>query len=329
MRRALSLPVLTLTGALLLAGCSSDGESSSAETPSASATSAAASSTGTDTDVVGTIGTDPGFTVAEPFGQTPTIEFGSDTPPEGLQVAATTVGEGAQVAPGAFVVVNYAGMVWGSDATFDSSFERSTASAFSLSGVVEGWGTGLAGQTVGSRVLISIPPALGYGPAGGNEGAGIGAEDTIVFVVDIIASYDGTSVGQADAVATGAEVPVAITGEIGQPITDVQVAAGTPEPTEVTTTVLATGTGEPVVTGQELIVQYALNVWDNSAFETSWAPAAAGPSTSLSVVEGYPFAGLAGVPLGSRVLVTVPANETSATPSVAFVLDLLGTIPAN
>lgn len=323
MRRQLLLPVLALTGALVLAGCSSDSDTSS-ETSATSTATSSESATASDVE----IGSEVGFSVAEAFGETPTVVFDSETPNEGLQVEATTVGDGEAVAAGAFVVVNYAGLVWGSDTTFDSSFDRSAASGFSLTGVVEGWGLALEGQTVGSRVLISIPPDLGYGSEG-NESAGIGGEDTIVFVVDIIATYDGTSAGEADATPTEAEVDVEITGEIGEPVTDVQVNDGATEPTEATVTVLATGTGEELAIGQDVVVQYSLNLWDNSGFETSWAPAATGPSATLSVAEGYPFAGLAGVPVGSRVLVTVPADEEYSTPAVAFVLDILGTMPAN
>ncbi|MGN6503185.1 MAG: FKBP-type peptidyl-prolyl cis-trans isomerase, partial [Pseudolysinimonas sp.] len=44
------------------------------------------------------------------------------------------------------------------------------------------------GQTVGSRVVVIIPPDQGYGPQGGNASAGIAADDTLVFVVDILAT---------------------------------------------------------------------------------------------------------------------------------------------
>ncbi len=57
-----------------------------------------------------------------------------------------------------------------------------------LSGVVAGWTQGLSGQTVGSQVLLVIPPALGYGEKSDtntNELAG----ETLVFVVDILAAY--------------------------------------------------------------------------------------------------------------------------------------------
>jgi len=44
---------------------------------------------------------------------------------------------------------------------------------------------GLIGQTTGSRVMLSIPPAQGYGSAGASQ-AGIKGNDTLLFVVDII-----------------------------------------------------------------------------------------------------------------------------------------------
>lgn len=53
--------------------------------------------------------------------------------------------------------------------------------------VIKGWDTGLVGQTVGSRVLLVIPPAGGYGSAGASK-AGVNGTDTLVFVVDILAA---------------------------------------------------------------------------------------------------------------------------------------------
>lgn len=38
---------------------------------------------------------------------------------------------------------------------------------------------------VGSRVVLVIPPDLGYGPEG-NPGAGIKGTDTLYFVVDVL-----------------------------------------------------------------------------------------------------------------------------------------------
>jgi peptidylprolyl isomerase len=53
--------------------------------------------------------------------------------------------------------------------------------------VITGWDSALVGQTVGSRVVMALPPELGYGAAG-QESAGISGTDTLVFVVDILAA---------------------------------------------------------------------------------------------------------------------------------------------
>ena len=51
--------------------------------------------------------------------------------------------------------------------------------------VISGWDLGLVGQTVGSQVILVIPPDQGYG-AEGYDSAGIKGTDTLVFVIDIL-----------------------------------------------------------------------------------------------------------------------------------------------
>jgi peptidylprolyl isomerase len=53
--------------------------------------------------------------------------------------------------------------------------------------VVSGFGKAMVGQTVGSQVEVIIPPSEGYGTAG-QESAGISGTDTLVFVIDILAT---------------------------------------------------------------------------------------------------------------------------------------------
>ena len=52
--------------------------------------------------------------------------------------------------------------------------------------MIDGWQQGLTGQTVGSQVLLIVPPDLGYGDAGSGDTIPGGA--TLVFVVDILAA---------------------------------------------------------------------------------------------------------------------------------------------
>ena len=60
------------------------------------------------------------------------------------------------------VTADYLGMVYKGKEPFDESFSAEPVE-FSLTEVVKGWTYGLAGLKVGSRVLLQIPPALGYG----------------------------------------------------------------------------------------------------------------------------------------------------------------------
>jgi peptidylprolyl isomerase len=106
--------------------------------------------------------------------------------PTTYAVATLIDGEGTMVYDGAEVVVRYHGVNWNTGEVFDSNFDDPEPAGFLTSGVIPGFRDGLVGQNVGSRVLITIPPALGYGPAGGTQDGRIGAEDTIFFVVDIL-----------------------------------------------------------------------------------------------------------------------------------------------
>lgn len=254
-----------------------------------------------------------------------TLDFDGATDPGQLQVAVVTEGDGREVTAEDMVVAHYVGQVWGNADPFDSSYERGAPTAFPLSGVVQGWRDGLSGQKVGSRVIISIPSELGYGLQGGNAGAGIGPDDTIAFVVDIIDAFAADSYGEADAkVVNDGELPVEIDGDLGGPFT-VKVKDGAPEPEVTTTTVLAEGSGEQVGSyGTTVYLQFTAVTWDNETTESS---VDFGGLQSVQLAETTPFAGLVGLPVGSRVLIEVPATETA--PAMAAVADIVGQIPAS
>jgi peptidylprolyl isomerase len=99
-------------------------------------------------------------------------------------------GQGAKTKAGQTVRVNYTGALWKDGIVFDSSADRpGQPFEFQLGAgkVIKGWDTSLVGQNVGSRLLIIVPPADGYGAAGSPPK--IGGTDTLVFVVDILAAY--------------------------------------------------------------------------------------------------------------------------------------------
>ncbi len=128
-------------------------------------------------------------TVTAKAGSAPTLSFPSASPPSGLVTKTVIKGSGPKVAKGEYVIAQYVGYIWRTKKVFGSSWSSGSPFGFVIGAspeqVIPGWDKALVGQTVGSRVLISIPPAEGYGKAGASQ-AGIKGTDTLVFVVDII-----------------------------------------------------------------------------------------------------------------------------------------------
>ena len=116
----------------------------------------------------------------------PSLDLNGYQPKEGLVVQPLIKGKGAKVGQHQSVSANYTGWLASDGKQFDSSWDRGQASDFSLDQVVKGWQQGLAGQTVGSQVLLVVPPDLGYGS---QQQKKITANSTLIFVVDILAAY--------------------------------------------------------------------------------------------------------------------------------------------
>jgi FKBP-type peptidyl-prolyl cis-trans isomerase len=133
-------------------------------------------------------------TVTATAGAAPKIKMPSSKPPTKLVTKTLVKGSGQAIANGQTVVVQYVGAIWRTGTVFDASWTRQQPFGFTIaatpSQVIPGWNKGLVGQTVGSRVMLVIPPADGYGKSG-NSQAGIKGTDTLVFVVDILGAFSG------------------------------------------------------------------------------------------------------------------------------------------
>jgi len=313
---------------VLLAGCAGGGDTAPTSSSATTTPPTLGPSVPAATAVAAAVPTDQLATASGSFGEKPTLTFPDTDPPPSLQRVVLSEGTGPVTQSGDWLITNYLGQVWGGD-VFDNSYDRGSTSAFQIGvgKVVPGWDVGLVGVPVGSRVMLSLPPADGYGSAG-NSSAGIKGTDTLVFVVDIVQAVGKDAAGQADAEVQPAPTnSPQVSGALGGPAT-VTVPAGTPEPTTPTVTVLAKGTGAPIQLGQ-VLVQYSAVTWTGEDAGSTWttdAAAGSGPM-ELPVATGGPFEGLAGVPLGSRVLVQIPSQSDSSTgstqPSIAAVVDVL------
>ncbi len=128
-------------------------------------------------------------TVTAHAGSAPTVTIPASNPPSGLVTKTLIKGSGPTLVKGQYVIVQYTGYIWRTKKVFDSSWSSGSPFGFVIGAspeqVISGWDIGLAGQTVGSRVMLVIPPKDGYGSTGASQ-AGITGTDTLVFVVDII-----------------------------------------------------------------------------------------------------------------------------------------------
>jgi FKBP-type peptidyl-prolyl cis-trans isomerase len=131
-------------------------------------------------------------TVTAHAGSAPTITIPANNPPSGLVTKTLIKGSGPKVVKGQYVIAQYTGYIWRTKKVFDSSWSSGSPFGFVIGAspeqVISGWDTGLAGQTVGSRVMLVIPPKDAYGSTGASQ-AGITGTDTLVFVVDIIDAF--------------------------------------------------------------------------------------------------------------------------------------------
>lgn len=117
----------------------------------------------------------------------PDVAIPDAAAPTELVAEDLVVGAGAEATSGSTVEVHYVGVAWSTKRQFDASWDRGKPFDFALGAgrVIRGWDEGVAGMRVGGRRRLLIPPALGYGARG--AGGAIGPNETLVFVVDLLA----------------------------------------------------------------------------------------------------------------------------------------------
>jgi peptidylprolyl isomerase len=115
----------------------------------------------------------------------PTVTVEPSGEPWDYQMARVIDGSGQEVYAGAKVLVQYMGINMTTGKEFDSSWSRGQPSSLATTNLVPGFRDALVGQKVGSRVLVVIPPALGYGSQGTVDKK-VGPEDAMFFVIDIL-----------------------------------------------------------------------------------------------------------------------------------------------
>lgn len=110
----------------------------------------------------------------------PTLTMPGTKAPEGVRVKVLEEGDGATVAKGDQVTIDYQGVSWKDGKVFDQSYGAQPAT-FTTTGVIPGFSAALVGQQVGTQLLVSIPSEYAY-PEG--SGSALAGQD-LVFLIDI------------------------------------------------------------------------------------------------------------------------------------------------
>lgn len=225
-----------------------------------------------------------------------------------------TAGKGAKLSKFNTIMFSYALFHGTNGKQISSNFGIELATMdLSSNTMVRGLGKGLTGQQVGSRLLVAIPPADGYG-ARGLAQAGIGPTETIVFLIDLVS--DRTPLAKAGGVAVEpkAGLPtVIVDGAKPAQITIPNTSA----PTKLVVQPLLNGLGAVVKSGQSIEVYYTGVLWkDGKKFVASGDPKPGAPyggPVDVQIGIGKVIAGwdkgLVGQTVGSRILLIVPPAE--------------------
>lgn len=166
MTKRISIAISIALATLFLAACTTDGNA-----PSSGPQGGSGSIMGQMPVVSGELGREP--SISAPQGN----------PPAELVTEDVALGSGKSALPDSTLTVHYTLMTWSNGQVVESSWVGQPAT-FPLSGVILGWQQGIPGMKEGGRRLLVIPPALGYGEAGGGP---IAPNETLIFVVDLIA----------------------------------------------------------------------------------------------------------------------------------------------
>jgi FKBP-type peptidyl-prolyl cis-trans isomerase len=320
MRRAAALAFMPLLATVALVGC---GSSSS---PTSSASSPAAASN-----------TYSAVTVTGAFNKAPTVTIPKETGSGTLLTKTLIKGSGAALTSSEGMIGNYVAYDWSGKTSrlLGSSYTQGTPSLFAGQ-LLPGLEKALVGQKLGSRVLAVIPPADAFGAAGSST-EGIGAKDTLVFVIDMLSTFGTGSVPGTQTSNGGGSLPTVVPPASSTAGPTVKIDTTAKPPTKLQVKTIIKGTGATVKKGNDIAVQYNGYIWrTGKSFQSSWSTANQPFTTVIGegqVIPGWDT-GLVGQTVGSRVLLVIPPVDgygssgsptagIKGTDTLVFVIDIL------
>ncbi len=272
------------------------------------------------------------------FGSKPTVTFPAPLSSKTIVSHVLSKGSGPQFVGNQLIKFNYVALNAATGKAFSSTKYDGTDSVIQSFGPSQqiDFCKALAGVPEGSRVAVLIPASMAHKNQG-DAAAGIGANDDVIFVMDIVKVYYPRSIGQVQPQVSGA--PSIVRTVSGQP--SVQIP-GRPAPSKLELfTTIKSSNPQTVSMGDTVTLQYSGFLWKGGTqFDSSWANAPVQwKLTDTGFIKGFvkaltesrdgkaPHVGdeiMAIIPpgdgYGSTAQSSIPANST-----LVFVIDILGT----
>jgi len=314
------LTSLALAGLLVsLTACSTG--TNEADAPDCSATPAGDSSAAID--------------VSGDKGEAPKVTFESPLTAETTERTVISEGEGSTAVDGSVVTVDFSAYnATTGDEIETTGYNEEGQQDFTLdeAQLLPGLLKAMECSTTGDRIAAVIPPVDAFQDAG-QETLGVGAEDSMVFVIDVVEVADPVKVlPRAEGEAQPAEegFPTVELAEDGAPTITVPDAEA---PTELKIATLVTGAGAEVAEGDTVTVHYTGMKWTGEVFDSSWERGEPTPFPTTGVIPGFGKA-LVGQTVGSQVIAVIPPAEgygeagqpdagIAGTDTLVFVADIL------
>ncbi len=309
---------------LLLAGCSAAPAAEPGSYAAMSAGSEAACETFKGGDAVDQI------KVEGAFGEQPTATFPTPLTGTGIETKVISAGTGGKIVGNQRVALHFTGYNANTGEQFQGS-EFGTEDYIIQDLLVDSmpnFCNALTGVEVGSRVAVLFDAENAH-QSQGVESLGIGPDDAIIFIFDVVDAYLQRASGESKPAQAG--LPTVILAPNGQP--GIQIPVGD-APSEFKRSVLIEGAGEEIAIGDTVIVHYSGWTWEGEQFDSSWetlAPASFQVSAE-SVIQGF-VQSLEGVKVGSQVVAVIPPElgygdqaqgSIPAGSTLIFVIDVLG-----
>jgi FKBP-type peptidyl-prolyl cis-trans isomerase len=279
----------------------------------------------------------PKVVVTGAFGTLPTVKIPDEPAGGDLQVKILIPGSGPALARTDALLGNYVAYIWSGTRHRLAQSTYDTVPALFGGRLLPGLTTALKGARIGERVLAVLPPRYAYGSQGNTSG-GVGPNDTLVFVIDVIKAFAHNASVTGKTIYTGGSGLPAVTPGVPPTIT---IPKGAKPPSTLVTKTLIQGSGPRVGEGQYVVVQYVGVNWrtgkvfDSSVVDGDPYGFILGlPASEGGVITGWDN-GLLGQMVGSRVMLVIPpkygygseGNSTAGikgTDTLVFVIDVLG-----